>query len=146
VTPPTPFPTAPNDIENLTRWVTARIGERSAAWKPRTASARILPTPVNLPGMEKAAAAVLSKYRTMPVEWTADVVQDFMALWLLRPQTPETIARSALSGVARRHVASVEAGIAWKLRMEILSRANRAYRKSVREQEVLRPEEEFAGL
>lgn len=81
--------------------------------------------------MDQAAAAVAAKYCFMPVEWQGDVIQDFM-VWLLRPATSETLARSALRGVERGVVPTVEAGIAWKLRMEILSRAHRAFRKEER--------------
>lgn len=132
--PDTPFVVPPNP-EELKIWLQARIQEPCAAWAPRRRGARGLPVPVNLPGMEKAAAAVLAKYPSMSVEWQADVIQDFL-LYLLRPETVDTLAASALSGVARRQVGTLEKGIAWKLRMEILSRASRAYKKSKREAEL----------
>jgi hypothetical protein len=77
--------------------------------------------------MHKAVAALIARYRAMPTDWLADVLQDFMAGWLLRPETAHTIARSAVNGVARGMVASIEAGIAWKLRAELLSQAHREY-------------------
>jgi hypothetical protein len=81
--------------------------------------------------MDQAAAAVAARYRFMPVEWQGDVIQDFM-VWLLRPATHETVARSALRGIARGKVPHVEDGIAWKLRMAMLSIACRAYKKEKR--------------
>ena len=125
----------PATLENLKPWIRARIQEPCAAWMSNRRRARGLPIPVNLPGMEKAAAAVLAKYPHMPSDWHADVIQDF-SVYLLRPQTTDTLADSAIRGVERRLVASLEQGIAWKLRQEILSRAHRAYTKWKREGEI----------
>jgi len=126
---------APRPHAELVQWIAERIQEPSASWKKKSRAAQLLPTPINLPGMDKAAAAVLAKYACMSTEWCADVIQDFMVRWLLRPETSETIARSALAGIERGVVRTVEDGIAWKLRMEILSRAHRALRKERREAE-----------
>ena len=117
----------PDCADELAAWIAARICEPSTEWHLGSDVARDLPHPVNLPGMHKAAAALISRYRAMPPDWLADVLQDFMAGWLLRPETAHTIARSAVSGVARGAVASIEAGIAWKLRAELLSQAHREY-------------------
>jgi hypothetical protein len=122
---------APGTQAELVAWIEDRLREPSGTWRRRSARSSLLPFPVNLPGLDQAAAAVAAKYRFMPIEWQGDVIQDFM-VWLLRPATHDTLARSALRGVARRAVLTVEAGIAWKLRMEILSRAHRAYRKEER--------------
>lgn len=126
---------APTTLPELERWILVRLREPSATWRRRSPIAALLPTPVNLPGMDRAAAAVVAKYAFMPVEWRADVIQNFMAGWLLRPETPQTLARSALAGLERRNVATIEAGIAWKLRMEILSRAHRELERERRRQE-----------
>ena len=122
---------APGTQDELVAWIENRLHERSGTWRRRSTRSHLLPFPVNVPGLDQAAAAVAAKYCFMPVEWQSDVIQDFM-VWLLRPATHATLARSALRGVARGVVPSVEAGIAWKLRMEILSRAHRAFRKEER--------------
>lgn len=120
--------------ENLNVWIQARLHEPCAAWcVPRS---RGLPVPTNLPGMDKAAAAVLARYPHMPPEWHADVLQDF-AVYLLRPASSTTIAASAIRGVQKGVVPSLERGIAWKLRQEILSRAGKAYKKVRREARAL---------
>jgi hypothetical protein len=124
---------APATQAELVAWIAPRLHEPSPTWQRRRARAYLLPFPVNLPGLDQAVAAVAAKYCFMPVEWQSDVIQDFM-LWLLRPETPDTLARSALRGVERRVVPTVEAGLAWKLRMEIVSRAYRAYCKEMRRQ------------
>jgi len=117
----------PDSAVELAAWIAARLHEPSTEWHLGSDVARDLPCPVNLPGMHKAAAALIARYRAMPTDWLADVLQDFMAGWLLRPETAHTIARSAVNGVARGMVASIEAGIAWKLRAELLSQAHREY-------------------
>ena len=122
---------APGTQAELVTWIENRLREPSHTWRRRSPRSYLLPFPVNVPGMDQAAAAVAAKYCFMPVEWQGDVIQDFM-VWLLRPATPETLARSALRGFGRGVVPTVEAGIAWKLRMEILSRAHRAFRKEER--------------
>lgn len=116
----------PETVESLAAWIVSRLQEPSAEWSIASEVAADLPWPVNLPGMHKAVAALVARYRSMPADWLADVLQDFM-VWLLREQTPHTIARSARTGVSRGVVASLEAGIAWKLRAELLSQAHRAY-------------------
>jgi hypothetical protein len=122
---------APGTEAELVAWIEHRLHEPSGTWRRRSARSRLLPFPVNLPGLDQALAAVAAKYCFMPIEWQGDVIQDFM-VWLLRPATHATLARSALRGVARRVAPTVEAALAWKLRMEILSRAHRAYRKEER--------------
>jgi hypothetical protein len=122
---------APGTQTELVAWIDNHLREPSHTWRRRSPRSYLLPFPVNLPGMDQAAAAVAAKYCFMPVEWQGDVIQDFM-VWLLRSATRDTLARSALRGAARGVVPTVEAGIAWKLRMEILSRAHRAYAKEER--------------
>lgn len=126
---------APLSLGNLKAWIRDRIQEPCAAWAPTRGRAKGLPVPVNLPGMERAAAAVLAKYPHMPSDWHADVIQDF-SVYLLRPQTLDTLADSAARGLQNRQVKTLEQGIAWKLRQEILSRAHRAYEKHKREAEI----------
>ncbi len=140
----------PDCADELIDWIVDRLQEPSAEWTAATAVARELPHPVNLPGMHKAVAALLARYHAMPTDWIADVLQDFMAGWLLRPETPGTIARSACSGVARGVVATVGAGIAWKLRAELLSQAHRAFTRTRRleehRRELLDAAERYAPL
>jgi len=128
---------APNDIDSLRVWIRARMFEPSPTWTRRARRAAYVPHSVNLPGMDAAAAAVVARYSFMPDGWCADVLQDFMGRWLLRSESAETIARSALQGVGRGIVGSVDQGIAWKLRMELLSQAHRAYRRHCRERRVI---------
>ena len=142
---PTSPASPPPNAEALALWIVARLHEPSHDWVPTTALARELPRPVNLPGMHKAVAALIARYRFMPPEWHADVLQDFMGHWLLRPQTPHTLARSALTGVARRQAGTLEAGIAWKLRLELLSQAHRAYGRARRHDERQRALEQLAA-
>ena len=127
-----PVPLPEPELRSLTLWVKARIGEPSTEWIP-TSAVRGLPCPVNLPGMPKAVAALIARYWFMSPEWHSDVLQDFMGRWLLRPQSALTVARSALTGLQRGQVTSVHAGIAWKLRLELLSQAHRAYARSRRD-------------
>lgn len=132
----TPYDPAPPDPELLAGWVSDRIREPNQSWHSTSPRARSMPRPVNLPGMDRALAAVLAKYWSMPPEWCADLAQEFMGSWLLRPESAHTIARSALRGLERGTVASLEAGIAWKLRMEILSQAHRAYLRDRRRRDL----------
>ena len=136
---------APSDPDELAGWIAARLHEPSADWRPTRSLARDLPRPVNLPGMHKAVAALLARYWFMQPEWHADVLQDFMGHWLLRPESPVTISRSALTGLHRGLVASPEAGIAWKLRLELLSQAHRAYGRWRRDGERRRALERLAA-
>lgn len=126
---------APHDASALAEWIRERLREPSAEWRPLTPLARDLPTPTNVPGMHKAIAALLSRYPFLDSDWHGDFLQDFTARWLLRPESAETIARSALLGLTRGHVSTIEAGIAWKLRAELLSQASRAYKRLRREQQ-----------
>ncbi len=116
-------------VDGVEARVARLVGEPSTEWVAANEIARALPRPVALPGMPKALAALMKRYSHMPADWLADVVQDFQGGWLLRSDSPGTIARSAVRGVAQGKVATVEAGIAWKLRAELLSRAHRSYRR-----------------
>lgn len=138
-----PLPPAP---PALALWIAARLHEPSPDWIPATANARALPHPVNLPGMHKAVAALIARYRFTPPEWHADVLQDFMGRWLLRPQSALTLARSAVTGLRRGQVATLEAGIAWKLRLELLSQAHRAYARVRRDAERRRTLERLVAV
>lgn len=122
----------PQTFENLTEWIRARLEEPCVNWAPRHRAAG-LPTPVNLPGMERAVAALLARYRHASLEWLSDVMQDFL-VYLLRTESVNTLARSAMAGVTTRKAGSLEEAIAWKLRMELLSRASRSYKRLRRDE------------
>jgi hypothetical protein len=123
----------PSDLDALIDWIRARIREPHPLWRPTTAAARSLPVPVNLPGMDRVEAMVLARFRNMSLEWRREVIQDYMGNWLLRPETPVTLAVCAVRRVGRGVSISIESAIGWKLGMEMRSRASRAYKPAKRE-------------
>jgi hypothetical protein len=83
--------------------------------------------------MDRVEAMVLARFRNMSLEWRREVIQDYMGNWLLRPETPVTLAVCAVRRVGRGVSISIESAIGWKLGMEMRSRASRAYKRAKRE-------------